>query len=279
MQSGTQSLAPASPERNPRRLSRLSASEFDSIVNSDHQTIVVAGRDESQLGGERFKASPPLPSSPTRAADVAALVQQRYASRTSPPPSPTKASISRVQYDNNSLAPHSTGDHRRSMARSSSPDLSSSARSLGPPFDQVMQGQPQARSSLDSERSAPPTPTKDTMPDVGAQRRASQAHLAFSARPASIAGYTSSSTAEAISPVKSEAINLPPALDPNPSLPPPHRSSTDRPAAVNAMYGGQNSSRTSLAPAGVSRASMIFVDAEEPHRVSSVSQGGLYIGR
>lgn len=268
VQSATHSLTVAStnsPERSERRLSRLSASEFDSILESD-KTLLIAGTDESQLGHSvNASTSTAAPSS-----------EQRNALRTSPPadtrelPDPAIA-----QNENISLRSPSSNNQRRSMTRSSNPDLSSPGRRADSTADLASQRSAIGKSSLDSERSAPPTPTKDVGPDAGAQRRASQAQLAFSAQPQAARGHARAGGIDRTSPAPAR-ISLPPALDPNPPLPPPHSPELDRSATANYPYNGEYSSRASLAPTGpdkANRASMIFVDADESHRVSRDKKG------
>lgn len=148
-------------DRSERRLSRLSPSDFESILNSD-KTIVIAARDESLLG-----RAPKISPEPTTADDLDEpgfpLPNADKPGSTSsnqthlpPPLPPTTPDISRRRSVN------------RSGATASSPDLAGARRKAErrtPPKQVDVKGKSVDRASPSGDEGRdlepPPTPTKD----------------------------------------------------------------------------------------------------------------------
>lgn len=152
-------------DRSERRLSRLSPSDFDSILNSD-QTIVLAGRDESQLGRAPKASLDAL-------AQADELDEPSFLSSSSDNRISTASNNSQPPLPPPLTTPHST--KQRSIARDSpatvsSPDLAGARRRAQAQLAKQAETKGKAtavenKAAQQQEESPevepPPTPTKD----------------------------------------------------------------------------------------------------------------------
>lgn len=150
-------------DRSERRLSRLSPSDFESILNSD-KTIVLTGRDESQLGRAPKASLDPLapdeldePSFPSSSNNRISTASNN--SQLPPPPPPTTPDIARrrsIVRDSTATAssPDLAGARRRAQAQ-----LAKQAETKGKAI--VVDSKAAQQQEESPELEPPPTPTKD----------------------------------------------------------------------------------------------------------------------